>query len=428
MIVRILRARSEVKNRVATADQMNEKKMNDQNTLPHGYVFKVLNGALNGIEFALSARSYFICTDEDGPGAGNLAFADNTLQIPTPLPGNNFILDLAPGGPDNSIVAKICLADRQESRLLSVNQICHLSGLTFAIRRSDEPWSTEVEHGLLVSEFDKPVPPWDIHGPGRSTAHQSTPTRKLRHTLVILLVLGLLAVGAWSHLGPEPLRPAEQIHQIVGDRPGYSIHRGNDGNRYLFAATVQQAEWVNQALLRKKSGNTWAIVTPQSEETRLTYILESNNVAFFAIRFSEPEHPTLLLSRTRNQVNPEHLEKIRKLVLDAIPYAESVNIVLYEDSEVLYKAQQGLRALGFEYQIVRSESGVTLSSWMPSVDVHLTEFSRYVTQFYQVWGRRYVHFSADISDDALKDKSYKYGEDGYISMSRSHWLFNKRFQ
>ena len=115
-----------------------------------------------------------------------------------------------------------------------------------------------------------------------------------------------------------------------------------------------------------------------------------------------------------------------KLMLTAMPYASNIHIILEEDSEVLNSAQQGLRALGFKFETVQSDSGVTLSSWLPSVDVHLSEFSRFVTQFYQTWGRRYIHFSADIHEDVLKDKSFKYGEDGYITMNKSHWMFNKK--
>ena len=177
---------------------------------------------------------------------------------------------------------------------------------------------------------------------------------------------------------------------------------------------------------RKNLTSTWRIITPQAEEARLTSLLERNNVAFFAIRFTNPDSPTLLMSSTRNATDDANLNHVMQLMLAEMPYAHKIQIILHDDSELLNKAQQGLKALGFDYQMAQSDSGVTLLSGLPSVDVHLSEFSRFVSQFYQSWGRRYIHFSADVRDDVLKDKSYKYGDDGYISMNKSHWLFNKK--
>lgn len=398
--------------------------MAEQNKHTPGYAIKVLNGALNGIEFFVGPHAYFICTDDSA--AGDLAFADRTLQIPGAAPAQNLILEMEHVGPDDRFDVKICFPDRQETRQCTLNQICQLGGLTFAVRRDDEDWSKAVLAGAPAIEADA-FRLQATDGPGPSSAYRTARRSAWQTgTIVALLLAGSLSV--WYALQSPPTLLADPIMQLVGDRPGYSVHSGNDGNRYVFAPTVQQAEWVTQAVHRQRMTDVWWVVTPQAEETRVTYLLERNNVAFYAIRFNDPEVPTLLLSKNRNQISEEHLQQIRSMLLDAMPYARDVRIDLYDDTDVVNRAQQGLRALGFDYQTVRSDSGVTLSSWMPSTDVHLTEFSRYVTQFYQTWGRRYVHFSADISEDALKNKSYKYGDDGYVSLSRSHWMFNQRVQ
>jgi len=195
---------------------------------------------------------------------------------------------------------------------------------------------------------------------------------------------------------------------------------------YLFAANAQKADWANQAIVRQKLTGSWKIVTAQSEEIRLTPLLERSNVAFFAIRFQDPVNPTLLLSKTRNVTDEQSLRRISDLLLSSMLYASDIRIVLVDDAEVLAKAQQGLHALGLQYQLSQSESGITLNSWMPAVDVQLSSFSHFVAQFYQTWGRRYINFTVDMHEDDLKEKSYKYGEDGYISMSKSNWLFNKK--
>lgn len=251
--------------------------------------------------------------------------------------------------------------------------------------------------------------------------------------LLVLALVAVVGVGGrfgWKYMSEqaEAVSSYTKLHDVVGDRAGYSVHVGKNEVCYLFASNLQQAEWAQQALQRKHLSETWRVVTPQSEEARLAGLLERNNIAFFAIRFVDPGNPTLLLSKTRNATDEASLSHVTQLLIGAMPYAHSIHILLHDDAEVLNKAQQGLKALGFDYQTVQSESGVTLMSGLPSVDVHLSEFSRFVAQFYQTWGRRYVHFSADIRDDLLQDKSYKYGDDGYITMSKSHWMFNKKME
>ena len=317
-------------------------------------------------------------------------------------------------------------ADQPETRLLKLNSVCEIGGIYFALKREGDTWSEEVGRGVpsttaLIKADAK------TNGSEKPQVTARGSSGLLIMMLTILVIFGSAGFAVWNYFHLNSTAAVDQLQELVSDRPGYSVHIGSDKVNYLFASTLQQAEWAHQAIQRKKLNETWRVVTPQTEETRLTYILERENVAFYAIRFSDPDNPTLLMSSNRNKTSDDNLEHVTRLLLNAVPYAHSINIVLYDDKDVLSKAQQGLKALGFDYQMVQSESGVTLSSWMPSVDVHLTEFSRYVTQFYQTWGRRYVHFSADIHEDMLKEKSYKYGEDGYITMSKSHWLFNKKF-
>jgi len=404
--------------------------MNDQiseNQLPE-FVFRVLSGSLNGIEFNLGAHPYFICTGDAKAEHGNLELAEHTLYIPASGPGQNFILNLDSLALDSeSVEATISHADHQEEKQLKFNSVCEIGGIFFSLKREGDLWSEDVNRGILPSlELVK------------SEGHAGNDNKSQRKTrnfsgvarllLTMIVIFGCVSFAGWSYFHQNSTPTTYQLYELVGDRPGYSVHFGEDNVNYLFASTLPQAEWAHQAIQRKNLGGTWRVVTPQAEETRLTYILERDNIAFYAIRFTDPENPTLLMSRNRNKTNDANLEHVTRLLLNALPYANSINIVLYDDKDVLSKAQQGLRALGFNYQTVQSESGVTLSSWMPSVDVHLTEFSRYVTQFYQTWGRRYVHFSADIHEDMLKEKSYKYGEDGYITMNKSHWLFEKKFE
>ena len=391
-----------------------------------GFVFRVLNGSLNGIEFSLGPHDYFICVGDAGAQQGNLAFADRTLYLPGAPSSNNFIVNLTNRIDENVFDVTICLPDQQQPRRLALNQVCDVEGIYFSLKHENDSWSEEVKKGVpslavatLQSE-EIPVAEAKIRG---------SKTWKSKSTvlfLILLLLIGGACAAGWKTIFDASKVEVTKLHDVVGDRPGYALQLGRNDVYYLFASGAQEAEWVQQALQRKNLTSMWRIITPQAEEVRLTSLLERNNVAFFAIRFTNPDSPTLLMSSTRNSTDDGNLNHVMQLMLAEMRYANKINIILQDDNELLNKAQQGLKALGFDYQTTQSDSGVTLLSGLPSVDVHLSEFSRFVTQFYQSWGRRYIHFSADVRDDVLKDKSYKYGDDGYISMSRSHWLFNKK--
>jgi len=383
----------------------------EQEKSTSGFVFKVLNGSLHGIEFSLGFEDYFICVGDAQSQQKNLAFAERTLYFPSNESKNNFVVNLSNLISDDHFEVTVCYATHSDIRNLPFNRICEVEGVYFSIKREGEAWCEEVQKGILPAPEDGNSGGLNRSGALVNTGSISATSKKLAvcaFTFVLISVIG--AMVGWNYYYVVPAvstATANQFQQLVGDRAGYSVHLGSDNINYLFSSSLQQADWARQAVARKSLTAKWRVVTPQTEEMRLASVLERHNVAFFAIRFIDPSNPTLLLSRTRNATDQASLKNVIQIMLSQMPYARNVNIVLYDDDEVLNKAQQGLKALGFEYQTIKSESGVTLSSWMPSVDVHLSEFGRFVSNFYQTWGQRYVHFSADIHDDLLKDKSYK---------------------
>ena len=403
---------------------MDDKKQEDL-----GFVFKVLNGSLNGIEFSLGSEDYFICVGDAQSQQKNLLFAERTLYFPSNESKNNFVVNLARLVDDRHFEVTVCFATYPDVRSLPFNKICEVEGVYFAVKREGEAWCEEVQKGGVLPPAISNSEEMNKAGTHINTGSKLVTSNLAFYAFALIFLLGIGVIAGWSYFYLKPTISsvaANQFQQLVGDRTGYSVHSGSDNINYLFSSSLQQADWAHQAVSRKNLTAKWKVVTPQTEEMRLASILDRHNIAFFAIRFIDPGSPTLLLSSTRNATDEASIKNITQIMLSAMPYAHNVNVVLYDDNEVLNKAQQGLKALGFEYQTIKSESGVTLSSWMPSVDVPLSEFGRFVSHFYQTWGQRYVHFSADIHDDLLKDKSYKYGDDGFITMNKSHWLFNKK--
>lgn len=388
-----------------------------------GYIFKVLSGSLNGIEFSLGPYSYFMCvgdTENQGNLAQTLELSERTLYLPAAAPCNNFTLNLAENETGEEFDVKVSYETHQDSLTLAFNTICQVGGVCFALKREGNAWSQEVLSGVL--------PPPVL----TEKTHTAAPAKKSRwryKSLIAACMVLILGVGGtaawWNFRTVEDVSPAV-VDQLVGKNAGYSVYKGRDNANYIFAKNNQQAEWARQAVVRSQSADTWKVVTPQEEEARLARVLDRNKISFFTVRFNDPRTPTLVMSSTSNATDAESLKKVSQLLLDVIPYARTVNIDLQDDKNIVRSAQEGLLALGFDYQMVQSDSGVTLLSPMTAEDSRLAVFSRYVEQFHRTWGRRYVHFSAELSDDWLKGKSFKYGKNGYVNMSKSHWLFNNQ--
>jgi type III secretion system PrgH/EprH family protein len=393
---------------------------------PSGYVFKVLSGSMNGIEFSLGSHAYFMCTSAAAEGQENLArsleHAERTLYLPTTGAGHNFVVNLADQVTEEEFVVTVSYPDRQDTLTFAFNTICQVEGTYFALKREGEAWSEDVIKGVLPTATTTETEKVSNQTVAKSSGWKY---QWVIATILIILLAGAGGTMAWFKYGaaPGPDSATTMLKQL-GNNAGYSVQLGRDKTYYLFAQNNQLADWARRSMTRVHSTDAWKIVTPQEEETRLVRILDREHIAYFTIRLNDLHAPTLVLSSTRNATDPVTLKQIKKVLLDGTPYAEKINIELKSDQDVLRLAEEGLVALGFDYQMTQSDSGVTLSTSMSSGDSRMAELNRFVAQFYRLWGRHYVHFSVELRDDALKEKSFKYGQDGYVNMGKSHWLFN----
>ncbi|MCD6027715.1 MAG: hypothetical protein K0R08_2234 [Solimicrobium sp.] len=394
---------------------------------PSGYVFKVLSGAMHGIEFSLGSHAYFICvSNPEGQEnlAQNLQYAERTLYLPTANPGNNFVVNLADEVTEDQFVVTVSHSDRQETVNFGFNVICQVEGIYFALKREGEAWSENVLKEVLPAVVKAEIDTVSTL-PASHSSNLSSSSFKYKWVIAASLALSLGAgFFVWHKYGVAPPDLAANMLQQLDNNAGYSIQQGRDNIYYLFAQNSQQAEWARRSVARLSSNESWKVLTTQDELTRLTRVMDRNNISFFTIRFNELDAPTLVMSSTRSATDPAALERVKKVLLDAIPYAKKVNIELKSDQEILHLAEEGLAALGFNFQMTQSDSGVTLSSSIAAEDSRMAEFNLFVAQFKRLWGHQYVHFSVELQDDVLKENSYKYGENGYVKLGKSHWLFN----
>ncbi len=411
---------------------MNEPKEATQSL---NYVFKVLSGPLKGIEFLLAAQNYFVCVGNQAEMpeefARSLESTDRSLYLPAVGICHNFSVNLGQNlsepnlDDEDRFEVTVHYLTHQETITLELNAVCQIGGVHFALKHEGQPWSQTVLGGVLPAPVNVDA---QITAPASVTAPVSKAGfkwgKKLVAACLALLCFGSAAAWLKYHHSTDVNNGSKALEELMGKQVGYSVQLGRDGIYYIFAQNSQQAEWAKQAVARAKSDKWWKVVTPQEEEARLARVLERSSVNFFVIRFADPRVPTLVMNSKNNSVDARALDNITKTLLEALPYARTVHIELYDNQDLIRSAQEGLMALGFDYQMVQSDQGVTLVSHMSSGDARMAEFSRYADQFYRTWGRRYVHFSVELRDESLKGKSFKYGRDGYVNMGQSHWLFD----
>ncbi|MCY1453938.1 Protein PrgH [compost metagenome] len=96
---------------------------------------------------------------------------------------------------------------------------------------------------------------------------------------------------------------------------------------------------------------------------------------------------------------------------------------MQDDNLLADLAQEGLQRLSLGFNRSEQEGSVTFAVTGNLQDSELAAARRYVDSFYRQWGDRYVNFTVELKDDALSDKSFQTGPQGYIKMTSSSWHF-----
>ena len=130
-----------------------------------------------------------------------------------------------------------------------------------------------------------------------------------------------------------------------------------------------------------------------------------------------------MLSAQRNLLTPQKQAKLFEALLLAAPYAQDIAVQMQDDSLLVDLAQEGLQRLSLAFSRIEHEDSVTFAIAGNLQDSELANARRYVDSFYRQWGDRYVHFTVELKDDSLKDKSFQTGPQGYIKMTSSSWHF-----
>lgn len=374
-------------------------------------VLRILNGPLQGCEFPLGdSTTLFVVGAVDllGQGALTASVPADAVFVPLEEGGCNFEVLADQATPDGLPVR--LLDDCAEIRHCAFQSRVQIGGLHIALRPDDQTWAPEV-HGqpdCASSETFKPV--W----------WRNPLTRWIAGGLALAALVAttsLLTV-------PKPAPETDIRALIAGASAEARVLSGRDNSIYVFVASERDAGWSRQVLVRHNalSGN---VLVMDQERRRLEQLLIDHDpqLAWHALDLKEPSVPRLLLSAQRNLLTPQRQTKLIDALLAAAPYAREITLQVQDDNLLADLAQEGLQRLSLGFNRSEQEGSVTFAVTGNLQDSELAAARRYVDSFYRQWGDRYVNFTVELKDDALSDKSFQTGPQGYIKMTSSSWHF-----
>ena len=374
-------------------------------------VLRILNGPLQGCEFPLGdSTTLFVVGAVDLLGQG---------ALPASVPADAVFVPLEEGGCNFEVLADQATLDGLPVRLLDdCAEIRHcafqsrvqIGGLHIALRPDDQTWAPEVHGQPVCASFETFKPVW----------WRNPLTRWITGGLALAALVAttsLLSV-------PKPAPETDIRALIAGASAEARVLSGRDNSIYVFVTSERDAGWSRQVLVRHNalSGN---VLVMDQERRRLEQLLIDHDpqLAWHALDLKEPSVPRLLLSAQRNLLTPQRQTKLIDALLAAAPYAREITLQVQDDNLLADLAQEGLQRLSLGFNRSEQEGSVTFAVTGNLQDSELAAARRYVDSFYRQWGDRYVNFTVELKDDALSDKSFQTGPQGYIKMTSSSWHF-----
>ena len=376
-------------------------------------MLRILNGPLQGCEFPLGeGTTLFVVGAAEvlGDGARVASVPADTIFIPLEEGGCNFEVLADQATPDG--VPLRLLDDSVEVRHCVFQARMQLGGLQVALRPADQSWAPE-----CLAPADSPCNAaafrgWRVHW-----------TRWIAGALALVVLV--TAVSLWSMPGPSPETDIRAL--IAGASAPVQVLRGRDEAVYVFVSSERDAGWSRQVLTRHARLNSEVLLLDQ-ERRRLEQLLVDHDpqLAWHFLDLKDPSVPRLLLSAQRNLLTPDKEAKLLDTLLAAAPYARDVVVQRQDDALLAAVAQAGLQRLALTFSRLEHEDAVAFAIEGNLQDAELAAARQYVERFYRQWGDRYVHFTVELKDDALKGKSFQTGPQGYVKTSPSSWHFSNK--
>jgi type III secretion system PrgH/EprH family protein len=242
----------------------------------------------------------------------------------------------------------------------------------------------------------------------------------------VLLLLGVGAAALWSHFNRDDgMLQSENLARVLQDpNHRFQIRQGRDQVFYVLASSEPDAAWARQTLSRARLPLNLRVLSRAEEQQRIERWLETQGVNYFVLTLNQLQRPELLLSLERGALDSAAAQSLQQKMLLNMPYAESLAFSWLSDAMVLEQAQARLDRLALVYRRQGDPAqGLVFVLGGDIADGVLSQLRTQLNEFERAYGRHYVRFVLNLREDWLQGKSFKYGADGYVQQSPTHWYF-----
>ncbi|MDD1016000.1 PrgH/EprH family type III secretion apparatus protein [Pseudomonas rubra] len=366
-------------------------------------VMRVFNGPMAGTEFVLSQGLTRVLV-----GAPQVLAAASEPDLVT---GQALLIALEQGGCSFEILLSDPLGQSLKIRPQQ----------TPPTPWQEWPLQQQRQIGGLQLAFRSSAQAWDLRQPPVAPSGKRGLVSIRMLSLATAVCLLAVSVAVWSL--PDRTVSAQQrgISTLVSAQA--RVLQGRDLRMYVLVDSQREASWNRQVLMRHQLGSVAVVVTADEQRRLEQHLLALEpGLAIRLVDLRDPRAPVLVLAGT--PIQPALKAQLEAQLLRAAPYAGHLEIRVQDDSASVDQAIAGLRQIGVPFQRHDQHNAVALRIEGNLQDSQLQATRRFIQNFEQQWGTRFVHFSIVLQDDRLKGLSQQAGEQGYIKTSSASWQFH----
>lgn len=379
-------------------------------------VLRLLNGMLNGCEFALKTERVLVVvsgsTDSELLSATEGLPAD-TIFLPFSENGVNFEIECFIDHEHRVLIRELYGDNTLETRVY-LNTVIEVSGTRFALKRAGEEWSAEVLNAKNMTAKAK------------KNIFRSFKKSFVRvYVIVASMLLSFMFIGWMMYTSDSNY--IRRLSTIL-DNKDLTFAEGRDKFIYILAEDHKRGIWVNQVIERGDyATHRIKVVNPEHEAERIYKWLADNHpkIHYFKIQLNRKRIPKLLLSKERATLSPAEVDRVKSELLHIMPYTKAIDIIFISDNSLIDEADQGLNSLGLSFTKLKNANYYSYNIAGELTDNEISRLKNFITAFYQQWGKEFVVFNLGLEKDPFRNKSYSYGESTYVKTNDVQWSFNE---
>lgn len=389
-----------------------------RNAMQH--VLKILSGSLSGVEYALSSDEtlFHVGPHADlinGKAERILGGAENAFFLPADLPAAAFLIRVE--SPEEAAELRIGERDDEQSpwrwRTLPLQRPDNAAQVHFAVRASDEPWSS------AVMDFVVPSLPAAMTSDPHPAENTAADRRMAPAMLLGSIALVMVAVSAaWFYWHYQPEVRVRGLASILQDAPAdYQIVPGEKDHLYVFADGAADKAWAERASRRlQRQGDRY--VVRHEEVRRLEAILLSAGIDLVVVRLQQPTRPKIIVS---GLASAQQVEKVERALAGQIPWRHQLQVGTISDQQLISLARQRLRVQGGSTRTEPQGRGTSVVNDVFLDDAALSAMTATAAAFHAEWGRRRISIQPQLWDDLLQGRSYRYSPGQLLSVGGGRW-------